>query len=145
MMVFLFFLHCIFYKPVCSCVQSFVVKMFTCLLCALRWSAEPWRCADGAHGNWQRAQRWEEPPHSGAGDPGGLPALHGGHLARLPLLPAAHHPGSLREDHGCQLPLRPPRYASVSLLPCPRVSVLQWVRGIKSECCCIKVWPESWL
>lgn len=39
------------------------------------------------------------PEAAGAGDPGGLPPLHESAAARLPHVPAAHHPGPLRPHH----------------------------------------------
>ncbi len=83
------------------------------LSCALRWSVQPWRCAHGVQGNWKWAQWWKKPPNSGAGDPGGLPALHGSHPTRLPLLSSAHYPSPIWEDHWCKLSIWHPRYSSV--------------------------------
>ncbi|KAL0171068.1 hypothetical protein M9458_031379, partial [Cirrhinus mrigala] len=44
---------------------------------------------------------------AGAGDPGGVPALHELLAERIPILPAAHHAGAVRQNHRLQLTLQP--------------------------------------
>lgn len=57
------------------------------------------RAAGAQHERLTRVELWEKPPYAGAGDPGSLPAFHGGHFKGVPLLPAAHHTGAVGEGH----------------------------------------------
>lgn len=114
------------------------IKWCSFLSCLLRSVPSRW-AAGTEHERHIGVELWQEPPHAGAGDPGGLLALHGRHLEGLPVVPAAHHPGTLRKGHRRQLTFWPARYAGICLCSnvCQRAECLlmgarSWLQPPKS-------------
>lgn len=88
--------------------------IYLCFNCVFR-SLQTWWAAGAEHERLIGAELREESAHFRAGDPGGLPPVHGGHSEGLPFILATHYPSAVWKGHGRQLSLWLTRYAGHNL------------------------------